>query len=46
MAYKLSAIVGGYRKRIEIYDTIEEAEEREKELLKRNKYCKPKIVSI
>ena len=46
MAYKLSAIVGRYRKRIGIYDTIEEAEEREKELLKINKYCKLKILSI
>jgi len=46
MAYKLSANVNGYRKRIGIYETLEEAEAMEKKLLKKNKYCNPKIVSV
>jgi len=46
MPYKLSAIVKGYRKRIGIFDRLEDAEAMEKTLLRKNKYCKPKIVSV
>ena len=44
--YKLSAVSGGYRKRIGIYETIEEAKEMAEKIRKKYPYAKPKIVSV